>query len=173
MLKIKQSIHYILLLTFLTIFFVSCDESEEATPNVGALEVNLDKTQILQLVNSHRSNGTDCSEGAKDAVGGLTWNDELAKAALDHSNDMATNNYFSHEGLNGSSFSQRARDAGYAGGLGGENIAQGYSDEASVIQGWMDSNGHCNNIMNGSFTEIGVARSATGNYWTMVLGRGN
>ena len=173
MTKIKQLIYFTLLSAFFIGNFTSCDESEEATPDVGALDVNLDKTQILQLVNNHRTSGTDCETRENNAMAELTWNDELAKAALDHSNDMSTNNYFSHTGLNGSSFSQRAKDAGYTGGLGGENIAQGYRDEASVIQGWMDSDGHCKNITNSSFTEIGIARSAEGNYWTMVLGRGN
>lgn len=196
----KKIVYFSLITFFLSFSFISCDEeaiedliadslaaldstdivNTDSTSNTtgegtvtSTLEVNLDKTQILNLVNEHRAAGTDCKSRDNDAMGDLVWNDELAKAALDHSIDMATNNYFSHTGLNGSNFSERARAAGYTGGLGGENIARGQRTEESVIQAWMDSDGHCKNIMNSGFKEIGIARSETGNYWTMVLGRGN
>ena len=190
----KKIIYFSLVSFFLSFSFISCDEeavedlladslaaldttnsitTDTASTVNSTLDVNLDKTQILQLVNSHRAAGTDCSNRSNDAMGNLTWNDELAQAALNHSEDMSTNDFFSHTGSDGSNFSARARAAGYNGGLGGENIAFGQRDEATVIQAWMDSNGHCRNIMNSSFKEIGVARSADGVYWTMVLGIGN
>lgn len=139
--------------------------------NAGGPAINLDKTKILALVNQARAKGTTCGNKAKPPVNALKWSDELAKAALDHSNDMQKNKYFDHKGLNGSSFGQRAKGAGYAGFPTGENIALGYADEDAVIKGWLESTGHCNNIMNGNSTEIGIAKSAEGRYWTMVLGK--
>ncbi|OJJ20616.1 hypothetical protein BKI52_16755 [marine bacterium AO1-C] len=126
---------------------------------------------MLSLVNAARTQATTCGSTVKDPVAAIEWNDELAKAALDHSNDMQAQNYFSHTGQDGSSFGQRVRAAGYTGSPVGENIALGYRDEEAVIQGWLESTGHCNNIMNGNANQIGIARSAEGNYWTMVLGR--
>lgn len=139
----------------------------------GATNVNLDINKILALVNAARTQGTTCGSTNKPPVSEIKWNDALAKAALDHSNDMHAQDYFSHTGKNGSKFSQRAKDAGYTGFPTGENIAWGYRSEEDVVKGWLESTGHCNNIMNGNSNEIGIARSAEGNYWTMVLGKSN
>ena len=48
----------------------------------------------------------------------------------------------------------------------GENIAMGYSSAQKVMQGWMNSSGHRANILNPSFTQIGVGYVADGHYWT-------
>ncbi|MEM6828927.1 MAG: CAP domain-containing protein [Bacteroidota bacterium] len=159
-------------------FLLSCGDDNDAPfgldlePEVTSnVNVNLDVSAILQIVNENRANGAQCGSSSKSPVSALEWSDELALSALAHSDDMQRNNYFSHEGRNGSSFGQRAKDAGYEGSPVGENIAQGYRSEADVMQGWMDSPGHCNNIMSSRATQIGIARSATGSYWTMVLGR--
>lgn len=144
-----------------------------STDGSGSLNVNLDVNKILALVNAARTQGTTCGSTDKPPVGEIKWNEALAKAALDHSNDMHKQDYFSHTGKNGSKFSERAKDAGYAGFPTGENIAWGYRSEEDVVKGWLESTGHCNNIMNGNSNEIGIARSAEGNYWTMVLGKSN
>ena len=98
----------------------------------------------------------------------VTWNDKLAKAAYDHSVDMKLNDYFSHTGLNGSNPGQRITAAGYIWKTYGENIANGYASEQAVMNGWLGSEGHCKNIMNGSFKEMGAGRE--GNYWTQIFG---
>ncbi|PWJ40195.1 CAP domain-containing protein [Sediminitomix flava] len=157
------------LLTISLFIIVGCDSDVE--PNVGKLEVNLDKAKILELVNQSRWEGAMCGSTAKESVPALKWNDKLAKAALDHSNDMYNNDYFSHTSPDGTNFSKRATNAGYEGRPMGENIAWGYSSEEAVMKGWMNSPGHCKNIMIGNATEIGVAKSDQGNYWTMVLGK--
>ncbi len=64
---------------------------------------------------------------------------------------MKTNNYFSHTGLNGSTAGQRITAAGYTWSAYGENIANGYSSEQAVINGWLGSEGHCKNIMSAEF----------------------
>lgn len=148
---------------------VSCGSDDE--PVVGTLNVNADATALLSLVNSHRLSGATCGSDEKTPAGVLSWDDALARAALDHSNDMQRNNYFSHTGQNGSKFSERASSAGFEGSPLGENIANGYTSEQAVIQGWMESEGHCINIMNGNATHIGIAKSEDGNYWTMILGK--
>jgi uncharacterized protein YkwD len=106
----------------------------------------------------------------------LSMNENLRAAARGHSQDMATRNYFSHTSLDGRTYLQRMRDAGYNGpGPHGENIAGGYGSAAATVSGWMSSAGHCQNIMNGSYHVAGVgyahgAGSAYGNYWTMNFG---
>ena len=156
-----------LLIAFL-LFITACSKDDDTQ---ASIEVNLDVNEALATVNEHRQNGATCGSSEVSPVGNLQWSDALAKAALDHSNDMQQNDYFSHTGLNGSQFSERVIDAGFEGSPVGENIASGYQTLEAVLQGWMESSGHCTNIMNGNATHIGVARSNEGALWTMVLGR--
>lgn len=157
-----------LVFTLLTFLFFACSKDDEIETG---LDTNLDANLILSIVNGHRQEGATCGSDEITSVSNLQWSDELAKAALDHSNDMQVNGYFSHTSQDGTEFSQRALNAGFGGSPVGENIASGYQDEASVMAGWMESTGHCRNIMNGNATHIGVARSSEGALWTMVLGR--
>ena len=151
----------------IALMLMSCGGDE---PTISS-SVNLDVQTTLSLINSHRAAGAECGADTKVSVPGLKWDNALAKAALGHSNDMQQKGYFSHTGQNGSTFSQRVEAAGFEGIPMGENIAAGYPDEEAVITGWMNSEGHCKNIMNGDATHVGVARSAEGSLWTMVLGR--
>lgn len=94
----------------------------------------------------------------------------LAAAAQGHSEDMAENGYFSHTGLDGSSFDERIRDEGHP-APGAENIARGQDGAAEVVAGWMGSPGHRRNILNCEFVGIGVGFDPRGNYWTQEFGR--
>lgn len=149
---------------------LSCGDDDGASAS-SDLEVNLDVQAILNLTNAHRQAGATCGSTQASSVSNLTWSDELAKAALDHSNDMQQNEYFSHTSQDGRTFSERVEAAGFEGSPVGENIALGQQSEESVIESWMNSEGHCTNIMNENATHIGIARSDEGAYWTMVLGR--
>ena len=51
----------------------------------------------------------------------------------------------------------------------GENIAYGYRTPQAVVNGWMNSSGHRANILNASYTKIGVGYVASGNYWTQMF----
>ena len=96
-------------------------------------------------------------------------------AARLHAQDMADNNYFSHTGLNGSSFMDRILAAGFTGTCPcGENIAAGNSDASSTMTQWINSPGHCENMM-GDYTKIGVgyaynANSTYHHYWVQDFG---
>ena len=70
---------------------------------------------------------------------------------------MVTNNFFDHGGSNGSTLGSRVAATGYVASALGENIAAGYGTVTNVMTGWMNSPGHCANIMNPAFTQIGVA----------------
>ncbi|WP_258182902.1 CAP domain-containing protein [Enhygromyxa salina] len=131
--------------------------------------------EVLELVNQARAQGGDCdSQGVFAPSGPLSWDPTLTCAARVHSKDMADNNFFDHTNLQGNGPGWRFDQAGYNGGGWGENIAAGYSDPASVVQGWLDSDGHCANMLNPSFSLIGIGY-ATGNgdwthYWTQTFG---
>lgn len=130
--------------------------------------------EMLAAVNAARAQGQDCGGTWMPAVGPLTWDATLEHTAYLHSSDMANYDYFSHTGLDGSSPSQRVTEQGYSWKTVGENIAAGQKTVSAVMQGWLESPGHCKNIMNGSFTQMGAASdtnsgSTYGIYWTQVF----
>ena len=89
---------------------------------------------------------------------------------------MAANNYFSHTSRDGRSMVDRVNATGYGWLTLGENIAAGYPTVDSVIDGWMASDGHCANMMNPNFREVGLAcvanpASTYKTYWTMNAGK--
>ena len=51
----------------------------------------------------------------------------------------------------------------------GENIAMGQTTPEAVVNGWMNSEGHRANILNSSYTQIGVGYAANGHYWTQLF----
>jgi uncharacterized protein YkwD len=135
------------------------------------------QTEALALVNAHRAAGASCgSSGTFPAAPALSWNGALTQASLVHSDDMMALNFFSHTGSSGSSAGQRATAAGYVWQTWGENIAAGQPTVANVVAGWMASPGHCANIMNARFRDIGLAcvsgtaSNTYRSYWTMTLG---
>lgn len=131
----------------------------------------------LALVNAFRAQARTCGSTTYPAAPALAWNDKLAQAAYGHSLDMATKNYFSHTSQDGRTFAQRITNAGYTWSAAGENIAAGPTTMASVMSGWQKSAGHCANLMNKSYTHIGLScskGSATATYrtyWTMDLAK--
>jgi uncharacterized protein YkwD len=131
--------------------------------------------QVLVAVNVARAEARNCGTAHFPAAPPLAWNDTLALAALAHSSDMAAQRYFNHQGKDGRAVSDRATAAGYRWRLVGENIAAGQDSSEEVVAGWLDSPGHCSNIMNPAFTEMGSAFAISGNpksgraYWTQVF----
>lgn len=131
---------------------------------------------MLEAVNAFRAEAQECGSTAYAAVAPLTWNCQLKTAALDHSMDMANQNFFSHTGSDGSSAGDRISRSGYSWSAWGENVAAGYNSVNSVMQGWINSPGHCANLMNPNVSNLGAARysnasSTYGVYWTQVFAR--
>ena len=100
----------------------------------------------------------------------LSYNAQLAAAAQVHADDMSANNFFDHVGSDGSTFDQRIRAQGYDYAWAGENIAVGYTSQAAVFDGWMNSPPHRANMLSAQPTEFGLAW-ANGNYWVLELAR--
>jgi uncharacterized protein YkwD len=130
--------------------------------------------RALQLVNQVRASGAHCGQRSFAPVPPVTLSVTLASVALGHAADMAEHAYFEHEDLTGRSPAQRVREAGYAEKLVGENIAYGPKSIDEVVQGWLDSPGHCENIMDPRFAQMGIAYapgqlSRRGLYWVQLL----
>ncbi|HOA24092.1 MAG TPA: CAP domain-containing protein [Aggregatilineales bacterium] len=125
-----------------------------------------DAAQVYALINQTR-----CQNGLHP----LAPNPQLEAAAAAHAQDMATHNFFSHTGSNGSSVLDRVLAQGYALTYIGENLAAGNSTADATVQQWLNSPGHRDNMLNAAFTEVGLAHVAQagttyGHYWSLVLG---
>jgi uncharacterized protein YkwD len=123
---------------------------------------------LLQLVNEARSSGCDCGGDYCPPTTPVSWDTTLELVAHDHSLDMDKNKFLNHTGSNGSNPGQRMNRRGYDWRTYGENIASGQKTEEDVIAAWLKSPGHCKNIMNPAFKDMGISR--VGNYWTQVFG---
>ncbi len=131
-------------------------------------------TRALQLVNAVRARGARCGEHSFGPAPPVKLSQTLATVAFGHADDMAKHNYFEHEDLAGHSPADRVRAVGYHEKLVGENIAYGPKSADEVVQGWLDSPEHCENIMDPRFVEMGIAYatgqdSRRGLFWVQLL----
>lgn len=137
--------------------------------NTYAQTAQQEAEEMLALVNNLR---------ADNGIAPVTLNAELNLAAFNHSYDMASNNYFSHTGLNGSTFSERVTLSGYTGSPRGENIAAGNSLVVNTFNQWVNSSGHLNNMLNSNADEMGIGHASYSgstytHYWTQIFGKGS
>lgn len=117
--------------------------------------------QVLDLVNNER---------VAAGLNPVLWDDEAMVAAKVHSEDMAGRGFFDHISPDGWDPGDRLDMTGATGYRGfGENIAQGYRSAASVMDGWMNSPGHRANILEPSFTHLGVGLDIDTHTWTQVF----
>ena len=130
---------------------------------------------VWAQTNQARAAGANCGVyGQYQPAPALTLDPELNEAAQAHAVDMSVNNFFSHTGSDGSSFVVRIQRTDFAGQPIGENIAAGQRSPAEAVDGWVDSDGHCRNLMNPDATKIGVGYTTGGPYgtlWVQVFGR--
>lgn len=118
------------------------------------------ESEVVRLVNEAR---------AKNGLKPLTQDWELSRVARYKSQDMHDNRYFSHTSpVYGSPF-QMMKSFGISYRSAGENIAKGQATPQAVVNAWMNSAGHRANILNASFTHIGVGYVADGRYWTQMF----
>lgn len=207
-----------LVIIVLSLITNGCDGSGSSSDSTGAavvdssFSIDLSKVsgynssdpiedQYLAVINYLRSQHLKCNDhlGIEGPSTPLTWNADLAAAALEHSQDMNISGHYGHTGSgtpsditgthvgHASSFSERINYNGYSGNTTGENIANSASKPnpvpsdywVTVMEGWMKStSGHCSNIMHPNFEDFGMAEvradvNATGwylTYWTQNFG---
>jgi uncharacterized protein YkwD len=131
-----------------------------AVPQVAAAGSGRE-AQVVALTNRARASA-GCAP--------LRIDPRITRAAQSHSDDMARRGYFEHDGVDGRSFADRMRAAGYP-SPGAENIALGQTSAAEVMTAWLRSPGHRRNILDCDLRTIGVGYTADGSYWTQDFGR--
>ncbi len=129
--------------------------------------------EVLRLTNEFR---------AEHDLSPLTMNEALTITAQKYSQLMAEEDFFSHIGEDGSTPWDRAAAEGYTARAMGENIAAGQHTPEEVVQGWIESASHRQNLLNPNYTELGVGYFVLendtgqvnyGRYWTQLFGSGN
>ncbi|WP_416150389.1 CAP domain-containing protein [Salipaludibacillus sp. HK11] len=125
---------------------------------------NATELAVFELVNQER---------AKHGLSALKIDDEVGKVARAKSQDMSDNNYFSHTSPTYGSPFDMLKHYGVSYRSAGENIAAGQRSAENVMDSWMNSPGHRQNILSDSFTHIGIGYveggSRYGNYWTQMF----
>jgi uncharacterized protein YkwD len=179
----------------LSSLFIGCGSTDNNVAIAGVenrqIDISVEHQELVDAINKARSVQRDCypNDDSRGVVGPspkLYWNDDLYASALEHSTDLAESNTFSHYGSGTSSditgdgkpsiFYERIVANGYSNYYSvGENIAGGQKDLNEVMEAWLASPGHCENIMNPNYTEVGVAvvtkaDSTYGIYWTQNFG---
>ncbi|MBP9711058.1 MAG: CAP domain-containing protein [Candidatus Pacebacteria bacterium] len=138
---------------------VTPDAPKKTTPAKKVVYTE-EYTALLERAIHDRIN----AERVRAGLGILAYDDALAKVAALHSTDMANENYFDHADENGCTSSCRVDEAGYLWRMVGENLfllksTNRYTvEEASaiIVQGWMGSDGHRHNVLEGKFTNEGM-----------------
>lgn len=116
--------------------------------------------EVVRLVNAER---------VRYGLSALTADAELSRVARYKSRDMREKGYFSHESPTYGTPFQMMKSFGITYRAAGENIAYGYATPAKVVAAWMNSEGHRANILNASYTRLGVGYVADGHYWTQMF----
>lgn len=116
--------------------------------------------EVIRLVNEIR---------VQNGLKPLTEHWELSRVARYKSQDMVDNRYFSHTSPTYGSPFQMIKAFGLSFRTAGENIAYGQRTPQAVVNAWMNSSGHRANILNASYTQIGVGYVAAGHYWTQMF----
>jgi uncharacterized protein YkwD len=124
---------------------------------VAASDATAVAQRVLELVNEARAQQRRCGRQRMSATHALTLSAALTRAAAAHAADMAESDFMGHRGSDGSEVGERVRRAGYLWRSVGENVAAGQRDAETVVKAWLDSPGHCANLMGPQFTEMGVA----------------
>ena len=167
--RLNKQLIYVVAISCMSMLYTSCtkEPGSPTNPPVGNAPVTPHQQQLLDLVNNSRSKGCDCGNKYYPPVPAVTWNTQLEEAAKKHSEYMNGTGKLSHTGQNNSDAGERITNEGYDWMTYGENIAEGYPTEEAVIDAWLKSEGHCKNIMDAEFKEMGVATS--GAFWTQVF----
>lgn len=130
-----------------------------APPNVNELA-----TQIAAGLNQSRRNNGQLP---------LRFNRKLGQAAMVHACDMLVNDFFDHQGSDGTNSQARVRIAGYNDCIVAENIAWGYPRSEQIVDGWLNSPGHRRNMLHPRIEEfgVGITQGPRGPYWVLVVGK--
>lgn len=141
----------------------------------GECVLNTEQQDLLDAHNAARAVGRQCGATFYPATTPLQWHCTLARIAQAHNIDMAENDFYAHVGSDDLQSKDRATNAGYEWQATAENIHVEQADVDAAMQGWVNSEGHCANIMGSQYQELGADIHRTtdaqySSYWTTNFG---
>lgn len=176
----------------LTLFICACSANTlpmptDTTPSIAqiqktAIEISCQDLQnpayqqaILNTINQIRQQPRQCGQQFFSAAKLLSWNNNLYKGALSHSEDMAKHNFLGHVSSTGLDLKTRLKRYNTLGKANGENVASGQKTLSEVMSKWLPSPLHCSNLMNPKFTTYAIACASDQSvkqksYWTQQFG---
>ncbi len=135
-------------------------EQNNQTPSHDGESMNEFRQKVVELTNQARS---------ENGVQALNSDNALADVAQKKAQDMSENNYFSHTSPTYGSPFDMLQQFGIDYTKASENIAAGQQSPESVVEGWLNSEGHRKNMLDAEVTHIGVGHTSQGNYWTQLF----
>ncbi len=158
---------YSIAVVSLFFFLLSAFNAQAQQSEPDQIDASVD--QMVYAINKIRSTGCRCGRKYQGSVSPITWNNQLKQSSQDYALEMHKYKRFGHNGIDGSVVGDRVDAVGYFWQLAGENIAEGYGTFREVLDAWMESPSHCELIMDGRMTNVGVSKY--GKYWTLHMAK--
>ncbi|OGH06708.1 MAG: hypothetical protein A2171_00565 [Candidatus Levybacteria bacterium RBG_13_35_9] len=147
----SKILHPKVLSVFIIFFFVSgflMHYAKNNYPEVLGISSNISIEQLLVLTNQKRQ---------ENGFYPLKLNDNLYQAAVGKGNDMLSKNYWAHISPDGTTPWVFIKNAGYSYTYAGENLARGYSTSEDVVNAWMASSSHRDNMLSSKYQDVAFA----------------
>lgn len=133
---------------FLVLLQLSFRVVHEARPDILGFATNITIDQLLQYTNNERE---------QTGVGTLTFSPVLSHAAEKKAQDMFADDYWAHNAPDGTTPWDFIVAEGYKYTYAGENLARDFSSSKDVVDAWMQSPSHRDNLLRSEYDEIGFA----------------
>lgn len=142
----SQSILVVVLFFLIGSIFVSTLET--SFPQILGATVDISSEELLSYTNKKRS---------EKGLSPLTLDPLLTVAAHEKAQDMFENNYWAHNSPSGTTPWVFIKKSGYTYTYAGENLARGFNTSPSVVDAWMASPTHRDNMLSSSYENVGFA----------------
>ena len=135
-------------LVFALVLTVGITHLQNTSGSILGYATDISTTKLLDLTNAER---------AKNNLPTLSYNEKLEQAAQAKAKDMFEKNYWSHYGPSGETPWEFILASGYQYEYAGENLAKNFLFSDGVVQAWMDSETHRENLLRKEYTDVGFA----------------
>lgn len=136
---------YVLLFIFIQVSFSIVSYTK---PGILGITANIDQTKVIELTNAER---------VKNGLYPVKENEALNKAAALKAQNMFAENYWAHFAPSGKTPWDFILGSGYKFTFAGENLAKNFYNSDDVVQAWMNSKTHRDNLLNSNYRDIGIA----------------
>lgn len=133
---------------FFAVFQLGLNFFTRSYPHVLGYASQISPAEIVRLTNVERQ---------RQGLGALQLDSQLTQAALRKAGDMFARDYWAHVSPSGTQPWYFVSDAGYAYRYAGENLARDFSQAADIVQAWMDSPTHRDNLLSPRYQDVGIA----------------